>query len=105
MGGHAAVDQQQAGVVLRDEREAVQAQVALALKEAQVLFTQFIQTGPLHSCFLSSIVLGAFARQFMGMLLWQRGGRSQKQKQPHPIKRDEAAGKSSSVVPPKLQEI
>ena len=31
--------------------------------------------------------------------------RVQKQKQPHPIKRDEAAGKSSSVVPPKLQEI
>ena len=45
---HAAVDEQQAGVVLRDEREAVQTQVALALKEAQVLFTQFIQTGPLH---------------------------------------------------------
>ena len=47
-GGHAAVDQQQAGVVLRHQREAVQTQVALALKEAQVLFTQFIQTGPLH---------------------------------------------------------
>ena len=47
-GGHAAVDQQQAGVVLGHQREAVQTQVALALKEAQVLFTQFIQTGPLH---------------------------------------------------------
>ena len=86
-GGHAAVDQQQARVVLRDEREAVQAQVALALKEAQVLFTQFIQTGPLHSCFLSSIVLGVCTSVFM--MLWQRGGQAQKQKQPHP-KRDEA---------------
>ena len=45
---HAAVDEQQAGVVLGHQREAVQTQVALALKEAQVLFTQFIQTGPLH---------------------------------------------------------
>ena len=34
---HAAVDEQQAGVVLRDEREAVQTQVALALKEGKVL--------------------------------------------------------------------
>ena len=47
-GSHAAVDQQQAGVVLGYQGEAVQTQVALALKEAQVLFTQFIQTGPLH---------------------------------------------------------
>ena len=59
---------------------------------------------PVHCIgFLSSIVLGVCTSVFM--MLWQRGGRSQKQKQPHPIKRDEAAGKSSSVVPPKLQEI
>ena len=50
-GGHAAVDQQQAGVVLGHQGEAAQAQVALALKEGQVFFTQFIQTGPLHKRF------------------------------------------------------
>ena len=47
-GGHAAVDQQQAGVVLGYQGEAVQTQMSLAFKEAQVLFAQFIQTGPLH---------------------------------------------------------
>ena len=47
-GGHAAVDQQQAGVVLGHQGETAQAQVALRLKEGQVFFTQFIQTGPLH---------------------------------------------------------
>jgi len=63
-GSHAAVDQQQAGVVLRDEREAVKAQVTLALKEAQVLFAQFIQTGPLHNCISP--------RGFSGVLLRTR---------------------------------
>ena len=47
-GSHAAVDQQQAGIVLRHQREAVQTQMALTFKKAQVLFAQFIQTGPLH---------------------------------------------------------
>ena len=47
-GSHAAVDQQQAGVVLRHQREAVQTQMALTFKKAQVIFAQFIQTGPLH---------------------------------------------------------
>ena len=47
-GSHAAVDQQQAGVILRHQREAVQTQMALTFKKAQVLFAQFIQTGPLH---------------------------------------------------------
>ena len=48
-GGHAAVDQQQAGVILRHQREAVQPQVTLAFKKAQVFFTQFIESGPFHS--------------------------------------------------------
>jgi hypothetical protein len=64
---HAAVDQQQAGVVLRDEREAVQTQVAFALKEGKVLVTQFIQTGPLHSFNLSSCIGVLLRTQF----LWQ----------------------------------
>ena len=86
-GGHAAVDQQQAGVVLGHQREAVQTQVALALKEAQVLFTQFIQTGPLHRSFSPRLSL-AFARQYF-MLLWQTGRHGEKTKNsPHP-KRDE----------------
>ncbi len=85
-GGHAAVDQQQAGVVLGHQREAVQTQVALALKEAQVLFTQFIQTGPLHRFSLLDCPWRLHVRF---MMLWQRGGQAQKQKQPHP-KRDEA---------------
>ena len=66
-GCHAAVDEQQAGVVLRDEREAVQTQVALALKEGKVLVTQFIQTGPLHSFNLSSCIGVLLRTQF----LWQ----------------------------------
>ena len=47
-GGHAAVDQQQAGVILRHQREAAQAQMILRLKIVQVLLTQFVQSGPLH---------------------------------------------------------
>ena len=43
---------------------------------------------PVHCIgFLSSIVLGVCTSVFM--MLWQRGGQAQKQKQPHP-KRDEA---------------
>ena len=49
-GGHAAVDQQQAGVILRNQREAAQAQVALRLKIMQVLFAKLVQSGPLHRC-------------------------------------------------------
>ena len=95
-GGHAAVDEQQAGVVLRDEREAVQTQVALALKEGKVLVTQFIQTGPLHSFNLSSCIGVLLRTQF----LWQSG---KKQKTALIPKRDEGCLKSS-VVPPKLQK-
>ena len=48
---HAAVDQQQAGVVLGHKREAAQAQVVFGFKKVQVFFAQFIQSGPLHvSC-------------------------------------------------------
>ena len=43
-GGHAAVDQQQAGVVLGDEGEAGQAQVLLCLVELQEHFTDFIDS-------------------------------------------------------------
>jgi hypothetical protein len=93
---HAAVDEQQAGVVLRDEREAVQTQVALALKEGKVLVTQFIQTGPLHSFNLSSCIGVLLRTQF----LWQSG---KKQKTALIPKRDEGCLKSS-VVPPKLQK-
>ena len=83
---HAAVDQQQAGVVLRHQREAVQTQMTLALKEAQVLFTQFIQTGPLHRFSLLNRLWRLCA---VFMLLWQRGGTVKKTKNsPHP-KRDE----------------
>ena len=64
-GGHAAVDEQQAGVVLRDEREAVQTQMALALKEGKVLVTQFVQTGPLHSFYLSSCIGVLLRTQFV----------------------------------------
>ena len=95
-GCHAAVDEQQAGVVLRDEREAVQTQVALALKEGKVLVTQFIQTGPLHSFNLSSCIGVLLRTQF----LWQSG---KKQKTALIPKRDEGCLKSS-VVPPKLQK-
>ena len=49
-GGHAAVDQQQAGVILRNQREAAQAQVTLRLKIMQVLFAKLVQSGPLHRC-------------------------------------------------------
>ena len=47
-GGHAAVDEQQAVVVLGHQREAAQPQVALALEEGEIFLSQFIQTGPLH---------------------------------------------------------
>jgi hypothetical protein len=60
--------------------------VALALKEAQVLFTQFIQTGPLHRFSLLNRLWRSGA---VFMLLWQRGGTVKKTKSsPHP-KRDE----------------
>ena len=49
-GGHAAVDQQEAGVILRNQREATQTQVALRLKIMQVLFAKLVQSGPLHRC-------------------------------------------------------
>ena len=47
-GGHAAVDQQQAVVVLGHQRETAQAQMALALKKGEIFLSQFIQTSPLH---------------------------------------------------------
>ena len=48
-GRHAAVDQQQAGVILRHQREAAQPQMALALKKAQELFAKIVQSCPLHN--------------------------------------------------------
>ena len=101
-GSHAAVDQQQAGVVLRHQREAVQTQVALALKEAQVLFTQFIQTGPLHRSFSPQSSL-ALVRRFYAVMAEGRHGK--KQKTALIPKGTKAACASNSVVPPKLQRI
>ena len=63
-GSHAAVDQQQAGVVLGYQGEAVQTQMTLTFKEAQVLFAQFIQTGPLHRSFSPQLFL-ALMRRFL----------------------------------------
>ena len=48
-GRHTAVDQQQAGVVLRYQGKAAQTQVILGFKKVQVFFAQFVQSGPLHS--------------------------------------------------------
>ena len=47
-GGHARADEQQAGVSLGNQGEAGQPQMALALKKAQIFFSQFVQSGPLH---------------------------------------------------------
>ena len=100
--GEGALFDQQAGVVLRDEQK---------LSGAGGPCPQL--TGTFHAVHSNrsiapavslSIKCGAFARPVYGYA-HSGGGRSQKQKQPHPIKRDEAAGQSSSVVPPKLQEI
>ena len=102
-GGHAAVDQQQAGVVLRHQGEAVQTQVALALEEAQVLFTQFIQTGPLHRFFSPRFVLGVLHVRFM--IMADGAGRAKNKKQPSSQKGTKTVCKSYSVVPPKLQRI
>ena len=46
---HAGVDEQQARVILRDEREARQTQVSLRLEKAQEHFAQFIQTIWFHN--------------------------------------------------------
>ena len=51
-GGHAAVDQQQAGVVFRHQGKAAQAQVIFLLKEGQILLAKFVQTSPFHCCLL-----------------------------------------------------
>ena len=87
--GYAAVDQQQAGV-LRDEREAVQTQVAFALKEGKVLVTQFIQNRSTYS--LISVYRRPPRRSFYGRLT--------KTKQPSLLKRDEGCLKSSSTRHP-----
>ena len=47
-GGHTAVNQQQAGVILRNQREAAKAQMAFGFKIVQVLLAKLIQSGPLH---------------------------------------------------------
>ena len=85
-GSHAAVDQQQAGVVLGYQGEAVQTQMTLAFKEAQVLFAQFIQTGPLHRSFSPQSFL-ALRRRFYAVMAEGRHGEKTKNS-PHP-KRDE----------------
>ena len=51
-GGHAAVDQQQAGVVFRHQGKAAQAQVIFLLKEGQILLAKLVQTSPFHCCLL-----------------------------------------------------
>ena len=79
-GSHAAVDQQQAGVVLGYQGEAVQTQMTLAFKEAQVLFAQFIQTGPLHRSFSPQSSL-ALRRRFYAVMAEGRH-REKNKKQP-----------------------
>ena len=61
--------------------------MALAFKEAQVLFAQFVQTGPLHNCISP--------RGFSGVLLrTQYFYDRRKQKQPPPQQRDEGCVKA-----------
>ena len=86
-GGHAAVDQQQAGVIFRHQREAAQAQVALRLKIMQVLLAKFVQSGPLHRLCSPIHKIANKCRH--------------KKIQPTPQYRDE--GCYASVVPPGLQ--
>ena len=47
-GGHAGVDEQKAGVVLGNQREAGQAQMALALKKAQKHLSQLVKSEFFH---------------------------------------------------------
>ena len=86
-GGHAAVDQQQAGVIFRHQREAAQAQVALRLKIMQVLLAKFVQSGPLHRLCSPIHKIANKCRH--------------KKIQPTPQYRDE--GCYASVVPPGLR--
>ena len=70
-GGHAAVDQQQAGVVFGYQGEAVQPQVAFALKKAQIAVAQFIQTGPLHRLILLTSLCCVWQEPSGSKTLWQ----------------------------------
>ena len=45
---HTGVDQKEAVVVLRDQREARQTKMSLGLKEREIFFSELIQTCPLH---------------------------------------------------------
>ena len=46
---HAGIDEQEAVIVLRDEREARQAKVPLGFKKAQVFFAKFVEACPFHT--------------------------------------------------------
>ena len=57
-GGHTGVDEQQAGIVLRDQGKAGQAQVSLCLKEGQEHLAQLIQAvgfGIVHGNYLQVV--------------------------------------------------
>ena len=56
-GGHAGVDEQKAGVVLGNQREAGQAQMALALKKAQKHLSQLVKSEFFHVLSSKKIVL------------------------------------------------
>ena len=62
---HAGVDEQQACIVLRDERKARQAQVFLRLEKAQEHLAQFIQTIRFHIIY-PPIVFASFVFQPLG---------------------------------------
>ena len=72
-GGHTAVDQQQAVVVLRNQRKAAQAQMALALKKAQVLFTQFVQSSPLHCVISPFLITNRATKNSLRPCYWDEG--------------------------------
>ena len=54
-GCHAGVDEQQAVVVLGNERKARESQMSLALEEGEIFFSEFVKSCPFHF-FLSSFL-------------------------------------------------
>ena len=59
---HAAVDQEQAGVILRYQRKTAKAQMPFGFKKMQVFFPQLIQSGPLHNNTFSHPFVHLFKR-------------------------------------------
>ena len=54
-GRHARVDEQQAVVVVRHQREAAKAQMPLAFKKRKVFLAQFVQACPFHTVRISPL--------------------------------------------------